>query len=109
MCRSGHLLTEKELESSLSTRLSIRLAKSLRYGVRSSSIVSEDVAKGADVVDKLRSLVCNAGDESSSSLIETRRVWDEWKNAEAEMGRIALEGDGARKRLARLPIFRQTA
>lgn len=109
MCRSSRLLTEQELESPLSTRLLIRLAKSLRYGVRSGSIASEDVAKGADVVDRLRSLVCNAGDESSSSLIEARRVWDEWRNVEADMNRVALEADEARKRLARLPIFRQTA
>lgn len=109
VCRSGRLLMEQELESPLSTRLSIRLAKSLRYGVRSGSIASEDMAKGTEVVDKLRSLVCNAGDKSSSSLIEAHRVWNEWRNVEADMDRVALEADEARKRLARLPIFRQTA
>lgn len=79
----------------------MRLAKSLRYGVRSGAITPEAITKESNIIGTLRFFGQAAKDASSE--------WDEFDCAQREIDRVEQGRDAARIRLAQLPIFRKPA
>lgn len=96
------LLAESQRNTALIDRLSIRLARTLRYGIRSGKLPHRLVhsESAASTVSEVK----NLAEESNNE--EVSRVWDDWSVEESQIER---RDDGAalgRERLARLPMYK---
>ncbi|EIM87131.1 uncharacterized protein STEHIDRAFT_167970 [Stereum hirsutum FP-91666 SS1] len=110
ICRSADLLTKEQWESPLAKRLSARIAKCLRYGVRSGVITPDMAEKAPAVCDKLRSISRQpSGDSAPGTAADAASAWDEWDFVKGEMNKVTGNANDARGRLAQMPIFRKPA
>lgn len=106
ICRATNNLSEgaKGASDSLFLRLSLRLAKSLRHGVRSGTISSVLLGENITVVEKLSALSDTTGTSD-----ELRMAWTDWAKVESEMTRVSEGAYGARVRLSGIPILKKAA
>lgn len=106
MLRSWSLLQRAdEINSSLSLRLSARLARTLANGVCVGSLSLDDISKEAERVERLRSCA-DAGSESS--LVEVQGLWKDWDSVRAH---ASILGEKAKEQaeidVARMPLLKR--
>ncbi|TCD63140.1 hypothetical protein EIP91_005899 [Steccherinum ochraceum] len=102
LCASNKLKASQD-QSSLSERLSTRLAKALTYGIRSGKITLDDVQQNAELIDELSKEGVKADAGSEATLVRK-----EWHRVSSEAEMVKSGAAVARKRLAGLPIFKRT-
>ncbi|THH19933.1 hypothetical protein EUX98_g8683 [Antrodiella citrinella] len=104
ICRATNKLTEQEAQSSLSPRLSTRLAKTLSYGVREGKISADLIQSSAVVIEKLSTE--GAKPSASDELVTAWKLWDK---VDGEMDVVRKGAPDAQIRLSRLPMFKAAA
>lgn len=99
------LLAETDRNNNLIDRVSTRLARTLRYGIRSGRLsyrfVTSDSAKG--IIAELKRI------QETSENADLKKAWEEWEQVENTMDKVAEESASARERLVRLPSFKASA
>ncbi|KAF5371689.1 hypothetical protein D9758_003390 [Tetrapyrgos nigripes] len=103
ICRAvSNASNPKDDHSSLLSRLSLRMAKSLSLGSRNGMINTFTIEKEKTAVERLKTL-----GKSSDPKSELAITWEQWRRVEEEAKSVSNGVEEAKTRLTRLPLYRK--